>query len=400
MRGVGWAGAVVMLAAMAAAPLAQRSDSFGYSRDHDAIRYSTTPSRDAVADLDAKLRARKASLSFDPAVGYLRSLLTALSIPVESQVLAFAPNSQQRQHISRGNPRAIYFRDDVAVAWIRGAELIEIAAQDPRQGTFFYTLRQSGDAPTLTRDDKCLACHLSWDTRAVPGPFVQTVFPRRSDEEYANGFAIDHRVPLAERWGGWYVTGQRVPRSMGNIELLQPRMPASGPAAVPAPSTLAQTFDGRGYATMFSDVVALMLLEHQVHATNLITRAGWEHRVGSPHVASAVAELVDYFFFVDEAPLPHVVRGSSGFSEKFAAQGPRDAQGRSLRDLDLSQRLMRYPLSYMIYSPGFTGLPDQVKTMVRARIDDILTGRLTSPKYAHLSVTTRRAIAEILRETS
>jgi hypothetical protein len=122
--------------------------------------------------------------------------------------------------------------------------------------------------------------------------------------------------------------------------------------------------------------------------------------VGSPHVASAVAELVDYFFFVDEAPLPHVVRGSSGFSEKFAAQGPRDAQGRSLRDLDLSQRLMRYPLSYMIYSPGFTGLPDQVKTMVRARIDDILTGRLTSPKYAHLSVTTRRAIAEILRETS
>jgi hypothetical protein len=142
-----------------------------------------------------------------------------------------------------------------------------------------------------------------------------------------------------------------------------------------------------------------MLLEHQVHATNLITRAGWEHRVGSPHVALAVQELADYLLFVDEAPLPHAITGSSGFAEKFATLGPRDRKGRSLRELDLTDRLMRYPLSYMIYSPGFAGLPTEVKMMVSGRIGDILSGRVTSPKYGHLSAPARDAIAEILRDT-
>jgi hypothetical protein len=400
MRLVSLVGAAVLILAMAAVGVAQRSDAFGHSRDHAAIAYSTTPPDNAITELNARLQAAKTTLAFDPDSGYLKSVLAALAIPHESQVLAFAQTSLQGKHISRGNPRAIYFRDDVAVAWIRGADLLEMAVQDRKQGTFFYTLRQAADAPPVfTRNDGCLSCHLTWETRAVPGPFVQTVFPRRSDEEYANGFTIDHRVPLSERWGGWYVTGQRVPESMGNIELMQPQMPASGPARVSAAEALTGSFDGRGYVTMFSDVVALMLLEHQVHATNLITRAGWEHRVASPHVASAVHELVDYFLFVDEAPLPHAIKGSSGFAERFAAAGPRDRQGRSLREVDLTDRLMRYPLSYMIYSPGFTGLPAEVKAMARGRIDDILSGRVTSPKYAHLSEATRRAIAEILRET-
>ena len=385
---------------VAAAAVAQRSDVFGASRDHEAIAYSTTPGANAITTLNESIQRGHASLTFDPVDGYLRSVLAALSIPVESQVLAFAQTSQQRNHISRTNPRAIYFRDDVAVAWIRDAELIEVAVQDPKQGTIFYTLRQTPAAtPTFTRDDKCLACHLTWETRAVPGPFVQTIFPRRSDEEYANGFTVDHRVPMPERWGGWYVTGERVPRSMGNIELLQPRMPASGPELVPARPSLAGTFDGRGYPTMFSDVVALLLLDHQVHATNLITRAGWEHRIGSPHVGAAVDELVDYLLFVDEAPLPDAIKGSSGFAERFSAQGPRDGQGRSLRELDLKTRLMRYPLSYMVYSPGFAGLPSDVKAMVRARLDEVLSGKDARKKYAHLTAPTRLAIAEILRDT-
>jgi hypothetical protein len=392
--------AVVMAGAAAAAAVAQRSDVFGASRDHAAIAYSTAPASNAITRLDESIQRGQTTLAFDPATGYLRSVLTALSIPLESQVLAFAQTSLQARHISQDNPRAIYFRDDVAVAWIRGAELLELAVQDPRQGTIFYTLRQTdGATPAFTRDDKCLACHLTWETRAVPGPFVQTVFPRRSDDEYANGFIVDHRVGLSERWGGWYVTGERVPLSMGNIPLMQPKMPASGASRVPARSSLAGTFDGRGYPTFFSDIVALMVLEHQVHATNLITRAGWEHRIGSPHVGVAVDELVDYLLFVDEAPLPEAIKGSSGFAEWFAQQGPRDRQGRSLRELDLKTRLMRYPLSYMIYSPGFAGLPADVKTRVRARLDDVLSGRETSKKYAHLAPPTRAAIAEILRDT-
>ena len=402
MRGVALVGAAAVIAwAAAGIAVAQRSDAFGASRDHEAIAYSTAPVDNAISALERNLRQGRTALRFDAETGYLRSLLDALSIPVESQVLVFSPTSFQARRITRTNPRAVYFNDHIAVGYVRGGDILEIAVQDPRQGALFYTLPQiATPSPVLTRDDKCLSCHLSWDTRAVPGFFVQTVFPRRSDHEYANGFIVDHRVPFDERWGGWFVTGTRVPRSMGNQELLQPKMPPDGPSPVDAAtSSLDGRFDRRGYPTLFSDVVALMLLEHQVHAINLITRAGWEHRVGSPHVRAAVDELVDYLLFVDEAPLPHPVKGSSGFAESFSAQGPRDRQGRSLRELDLSTRLLRYPLSYMIYSPGFVGLPPQVKSMVRSRLDEVLSGKNASRKYGHLTAATRRAIQDILRDT-
>jgi hypothetical protein len=381
---------------------AQRSDAFGASRDHEAIAYSSAPAVNAITELNDKLSRGGATLRFADETGYLRAVLEALAIPVESQVLVFSPTSFQASRITRDNPRAVYFNDHVAVGYVRGGDILEVAVQDPRQGALFYTLPQtpSASSPAFTRDDKCLSCHLSWDTRAVPGFFVQTVLPRRSADDYANGGVVDHRAPLDERWGGWYVTGTRVPRSMGNQELIQPTMPEDGPVpAVTVDRSLAGKFDPRGYPTMFSDVVALMLLEHQAHAVNLITRAGWEHRIGSPHVRAAVNELVDYLLFVDEVPLPHPIQGSSGFAEKFSALGPKDEAGRSLRELDLTNRLMRYPLSYMIYSPGFAGLPPEVRALARRRIDEILAGKETGKKYAHLDAPTRRAISEILAAT-
>ncbi|HUE88085.1 MAG TPA: hypothetical protein VMO26_18580 [Vicinamibacterales bacterium] len=399
MQAMWWVASCAALALWATAIMAQRSDAFGASRDHVAIQYSSAAVSNAVTALNEKLERGQVSLTSEPVSGYLRSALGALAIPVESQVLVYSQTSFQARRISRANPRAVYFNDSVAVGWVRGGDLLEVAVQDPQQGAIFYTLAQTDGTPSFTRDDKCLSCHLSWETRAVPGLFVQTVFPRRSEDEYANGFTIDHRVPLAERWGGWYVTGDRVPPSMGNIELLQPAMPASGPALVAAKPSLAGVFDGDGYPTMFSDVTALMVLEHQVHATNLITRAGWEFRIGSPHVRQAVDELVDYLLFVDEAPLPHAVKGSSKFAEVFAAEGPRDSKGRSLRELDLTTRLMRYPLSYMIYSPGFHGLPKDVQSMTLARLHEVLSGKDTDTKYAHLTPAVRLAIQQILADT-
>jgi hypothetical protein len=401
MQRWGWLAVAALMWAMAAAGTAQRSDAFSASREHPTIAYSTAPVANAVTAFIDALGRGEASLAFDPDSGYLRSVLQGLAVPVESQALVYSQTSFQARLIHRGNPRAVYFNDAVAVGFVRGGDLLEIAVQDPKQGTIFYTLAQTpSSSPTITRDDRCLSCHLSWDTRAVPGLFVQTVFPRRSDDEYANGFVVDHRVPLAERWGGWFVTGTRVPRSFGNQELLQPRMPASGPHPADIRATTVEgQFDRRGFPTMFSDVVALMVLEHQAHATNLITRAGWEYRIGSPHVTAAVDELVDYLLFVDEAPLPHPVAGSSGFAERFAALGPRDSRGRSLRELDLRTRLMRYPLSYMVYSPGMAGLPAPVRAQVLARLEAILGGRVTGPKYAHLDPSTRTTVQQILRET-
>jgi len=388
-----WAISLVLAAA-------QRPGAFGGNRDHPAIAYSTAAVNDPVAGLNRKLADGSISLAFDESgSGYLPSVLEALQIPVASQMLAFAETSLQARKINRGNPRAVYFKDDVAVAWVRTGDVLELAGQDPRQGTVFYTLPQQPlAAPRFERNDTCLACHLSWDTLAVPGPVLQTVFPRQNDLEYANGGFVDHRLPIDERWGGWFVTGTQVPaRHMGNQPLMQPT-PRKGP--VQKLATVQGEFDTARYLAHTSDIAALLVFDHQVHATNLMTRLNWEARAGTPdRVDEAVNELVDYLLFVDEAPIPGRVEGSPGFSEAFAAMGPRDSKGRSLRDLRLEGRTMAYPLSYMIYTPMFDALPATARDAVAARLRAVLAGRDTRPKYAHLTPALRTAIVEILRET-
>jgi hypothetical protein len=379
---------------------AQRPGAFGGDRDHPAIAYSTATVNDPVAGLNRKLADGSVTLTFDEAgAGYLKSVLEALRIPVSSQMLAFAETSLQAKKINKANPRAVYFKDDVAVAWVRNGDVLEMAGQDPRQGTVFYTLPQQPlAAPRFERNDTCLACHLSWDTLAVPGPVLQTVFPRQNELEYANGGFVDHRLPIDERWGGWFVTGKQVPaRHMGNQPMMQPT-PRKGP--VQKLATVEGEFDTARYLAHTSDIAALLVFDHQVHATNLITRLNWEARAGTPaRVDEAASELVDYLLFVDEAPIPGRVEGASGFAEAFAAMGPRDSKGRSLRDLKLEGRAMTYPLSYMVYTPMFDALPATARDAVAARMGAVLAGRDTRPKYAHLTPALRTAIVEILRET-
>ncbi len=395
----------------AAVTLAQRSDAFQASRDHPAIAYSKTPADEAVSKLNRDLASGKATLAHDSATGYLRSVLQALDVPVESQVLVFSQTSFQAPRIDEKNPRAIYFNDHVSVGWVRGGDVLEVVAQDPRQGAIFYAIPQAAARqPTLERNDRCLTCHLSWDTRAVPGVFVLTTYPRKSDAEYANGGVVDHRDAVMNRWGGWYVTGKQVPqRHMGNRAMLRPDAadPEHTPPA-PAFDSLTGRIDLRDYLSPRSDVVALLVLEHQSHLLNLITRVGWEARLANhtspgssltPRVQDAVNEMVDYMLFVDEARLPSKVVGSSGFAEQFTARGPRDEKGRSLRDFDLSERLMRHPLSYIIYTAAFDGLQAPVKDATYKRLWQILSGELVLPRYSHLTLPRRQAIVEILRAT-
>ena len=167
-------------------------------------------------------------------------------------------------------------------------------------------------------------------------------------------------------------------------------------------------FDVRGYGSADSDIVALMVFQHQVRVTNLITRIGWEARLAaydrrldlmSGPLHDGILELVDALLFVGEEPLTARVTGTSGFAEMFAAQGPADDQGRSLRQLDLEHRLLRYPCSYMIYSAAFHALPIDVRHAIYRRMWNILSGHDASPKYSRLSEPDRRAIMEILRDT-
>ena len=389
---------VVMLAA-GVSVVAQRTGVFDQSINHPAIKYSTSDSHTVVDELNRKLRDGSAKLVHEGKTGYLRSVLQLLDVPVESQVLVYTQTSLQAKHITIDNPRAIYFNDAVSVAFIRGGPLLEIVAQDPVLGSIFYVVQQEGtSSPAFGRDQQCLRCHLSWDTLGVPGPTILSTMPRKSDRDYADGFTVDHYRPIEQRWGGWYVTGKRVPaRHMGNLPLFMAKPPDTAPAHV----SLEGRFDLDGYLTPYSDIVALMVLEHQLHFSNLVTRATWEARVGDPmRVSEAAATLADYLLFVDEAPIEDgPIVGSSGFAEAFVARGKKDAKGRSLRELDLQTRMMKYPLSYMIHSPQFQALPEAAKNLVMARINGVLSGDIGGPKYAHLTPEIRAAIREILAET-
>jgi hypothetical protein len=376
-----------------------RTDAFVESRDHPAIAYSKGPVHDGVAALNQKLESGSIELSADRDSGYLRSTLEALDIPVASQTLVFSQTSAQANQISPANPRAIYFSDTAAVGWVRGAEALELAVQDPQQGVVFYTLDQSTRRrPHFERQQGCLLCHLSWETQGVPGMLVLSTFQMSDDPNaYANGLFVDHRTPLSDRWGGWYVTGRVGSiQHRGNIPVIvKPEVLAQKPAPTPQLDSVSGRFDARRYPNACSDIVALLVLEHQARMTNLITWVGWEARVApraasdagrlTPRVETAVRDLVDYMLFVDEAPLPAGVKGSCGFADEFMSRGARDRKGRSLHQLDLGNRLMRYPCSYMIDSPAFDALPRAAKEAVYRRMWVILSGEERGALYTRLA---------------
>lgn len=375
-------------------------------RNHPAIAYQTRTPDDPVARLDARLARGEASLTFDPRNGYLRSVLDRLEVPAESQLLVYSKTSFQASRIGPSNPRALYFNDTVSVGWVRGGDVLEFASHDPSQGTIFYTLEQrAGSAPRFTRQAICVQCHTWEATLDVPGTFVGSVVPATDGSVlYVPAYSIDHRTPFDLRWGGWFVTGRHaLPRHLGNA------LVAAGGAIEDAvtPSSvhvasLEGRFDPAGYAGGQSEIVALLVIEHQARMLNLITRAGWEARVGADAgrpLSAIVNELVDYLLFVDERPLPGAVEGPSPFASVFAARGPRDSRGRSLRDLDLRTRLMRYPCSYLIYSEPFDALPGAAKQAIYARLWAVLSGAVRDARYDRLTADDRGAVLDILRET-
>ena len=408
---------VVLLAALASTTLTgQRSSAFLESRDHPAIRYSDGPANDAVAGLNLAVQAGEVALAFEPTTGYLHSVLEALDVPVESQVTVFSGTSNQAHLITPENPRALYFNDTVAVGWVRGSDELEIASLDPTQGVLFFSIDQKPtDRPEIRRNDQCLACHLSWDTLGVPGLLTISTLPMPDDPNaYAIGWSTDHRTPLSDRWGSWYVTGAPPSlRHLGNSTEPVEYVPGDSTDPAPALDTLEGLFDLKGYSTSYSDIVALLVLEHRNRMTNLLIRIGWEARAadyeaarpGQPSddrasaIRDAAVELVDYLLFVDEAPLPPGIRSTSGFGEQFSARGPFDGQGRSLHQLDLDSRLLRYPCSFLIYAGAFDALPDRAKDVVYRRMWEVLSGQATDKQYTRLTLDDRRAVVEILRDT-
>jgi hypothetical protein len=406
--------AVCSIVAGAAAGTGQiEKRAFSESLDHPAIEYARRTTADPIAEVNEKLEAGAIRLAFDDSSGYLRSVLQTLDVPVESQLMVFSKTGVQSAYTSPTHPRALFFNDSVVVGYIRGAPVLELAAHDPRQGAVFYTLGQSAQGHAVfTRRDVCLSCHVSYNSLDVPGMLVRSQFTGadgRSIRQLGQ-YVIDHRSPFEQRWGGYYVTGTAGPnRHMGNATVIgQGSVDSRIVEKTGDLRSLEGKIDAKGYLSPASDIVALMVFDHQMHMMNLLTRIGWEVRVAAHErrldltrgpQRDAINELVDYLLFIDEARLSGRVRGASRFAEQFSRQGPRDRKARSLRQLDLERRLMRYPCSYLIYSDAFDSLPDAARTAVYQRMWQILSGKEKGSKYTRLPAAERRAIVEILRDT-
>lgn len=337
-------------------------------------------------------------------------------------MLVFSKTSNQASKIAPENPRAIYFNDEVVVAYVPGAQTLELAAIDPVQGPVFYTLSPGPTGqPTLARSQSCLQCHQGPNTAGVPGLYVGSVIPGPNGAPLRDDSAIitDHRSDFKDRWGGWYVTAARGEQpDRANAVASDP----ADPATLVRESrqnlrSLRGRFDGSNYVAVTSDIVALMTFEHQTQMTNLITRVSWQARMDeprekgsgecsgegacpvSPPLEAEIGELLSYLLFSGEAPLAQPIEGVSSFTQTFSRLGPRDQRGRSLRDFDLETRLFKYPLSYMVYSAAFDAMPEFARARVYRRLHDILSSKDSAPEYAHLSGDDRRAIREILSDT-
>lgn len=394
--------------------------------DQPPISYSSTPSRDSIARLAEGLQSGSTTLAWDPSQGWLPALLNVLEVPRSSQTLVFSKTSLQIRHISPTNPRALYFSDTVYLGWVPGGDLIELSAVDDLQGPIFYTLRQARvDRPEIRRDEsQCLTCHATSKTLNVPGYLVRSVFPGADGHPiFSLGTTTTSpATAFKDRFGGWYVTGAHGDlRHRGNgLARNIPERPLDCEAganlnAVPDAARIER------YLEPTSDIVALMVLEHQSQLHNLLTRVHYETRQALEYQATlnraldrpaefrsestqrriqaAVEQLLRGLLFSEEYQLTSPVVGNSKFQSEFESLGPWDGHGRSLRQFDLTRRMFRYPCSYLIYSAAFDSLPSEAMRQVRQRFMEILEGHDRSTEFSHLSPGDRRAIREILEAT-
>jgi hypothetical protein len=406
--------------------------------------YGTDGERiDPIASLQSLLDAGEVTFTHDPVTGWLPSVLAALDIPVSSQVLIFSRTSLQTERIAPWAPRAIYFNDDVYIGFVgddtdpMDGRILEVAGIHPEDGGAFYFMSLNpNQPPRFVRDDPtCLGCHESGVTEDVPGVMVRSTFTGRMGRPLLTqeGPTTD-RTPMERRFSGWYVTGTGggvhggnvwAPEESHEIDVGQRARYADSfdYAAGENVTDLTDRFDSSVYLSEHSDIVALLVLAHQTRVHNLITVAheGTEEALRQQDAArvtrgleisegellpttevaidNVVDRLVREMLFSRAEPLRGPIRGTSGFAEEFAARGPFDARGRTLRQFNLEDRLFEYPLSFLVYTEAFDALPALTRNRVYRRLDQVLRGEDDSGDFDHLRADQRTAIREILVAT-
>lgn len=392
------------------------------------IHYSRRTPHDVMWEWRRTLPDGQPELDRSSPKAYLKSVLDELGIPVESQVLVFSQTSFQNLLISPRTPRAIYYNEDHYIGWVQGGD-IEVATVDPRLGMTFYRFEvpepDSQKPPEIERTSSCIVCHAGVETTPFPGTLVQSVYATETGSQVMRGksYNVLPSTPLADRWGGWYVTGSNQgPRHRGNVYFVPTEGDGDGVTEHDqdlgaSHRSLRGLFDTEPYLRDTSDIVSLLVLEHQTQAHNRILEAFGRTRIQlfnddgymvgdslGPEtidlIDRQVDHLLDALLFKDEVSLAgERIEGDPAFQEAFLSTAHRDSKGRSLKDFDLEERIFRYRCSYMIYSKSFSYLPEQFRERFWDRLEEVLTAKEVPEQFAHLGAEEREAIYEIVRET-
>jgi hypothetical protein len=385
------------------------------------LKYSETASNDAVAKLAKEIEMGTWNVEATDGKGFLKALLEKLGVPEESQVLVFSKTSLQNSLINQRNPRSLYFSMDAYVGWVPGGK-VEVIIEDEKLGPVFYTISPPfGDRPAKVAraTDSCLQCHATSRTSGVPGMFIRSVVPDQHSHPIlsAGTSLVTDSTALKDRWGGWYVTGNSDDAHLGNRWVHGSEIDGVDfPAEVSRLANLSSLIDTDKYLRPTSDIVALMVLEHQCRTHNLLTKAKmgylraryFQKSYGDggdldsidgmswKTADSSAREIVKSFLFSEEAKLSgNGVEGGEDFAKAFIAGGVETAKGKSLRDFRLYERIFKNRCSYMIHSKAFCGLPD----LVRERVLHHLRSDLSEASENHLSSREKKSIRGILEET-
>jgi hypothetical protein len=416
---------VLVLAAAVATGRAQGVPEY----EKPPVNYSASTPADAVAAWQHRIAAREFVFRAGGSdTEVLAALLDELRVPVASQVVVFSKTSLQRSRIRPEQPRVIYFSDTAYVGWVPGG-LVELTTIDPQLGPVFYTfdlpaLRHG--PPKIARDPECLSCHGGTFVRDVPGVFARSVFAGRNGDPLLRfgTLVVDDQTPFRDRWGGWYVTGYRgATPHRGNAFAAEAGDQLVFSPATGRPEELSAFFDTGAYLAPTSDVVALLVFEHQTAMQNALTRAAFatrkmiayqrglqkhfkEPETDEPVYDSvksvfngSVQDVLDRMLFRREAALPEGVVGSEAFRRAFAAQAQRTPDGLSLRDFDLQSRIFAHRCSYLVYSEMVTALPEPLRARLFSRLKTVLESRDPQDRYAYLPAAEKQRIYEILLAT-
>ena len=380
------------------------------------INYSHTQPQDAIARLVRRIAAKEVALQgSDQEI--VRGVLRELGISPESQAVVFSRTSLQGGLIRPAHPRALYFSDSVYLGWIPGG-LVEAVAIDPALGPVFYSFdpQDARDGRrTFVRETSCLRCHAGTAVNNLPGLLALSGATGSDGEPLAEKQAelADDSTPFERRWGGWYVTGYAGRQNhRGNAFAREVSGQIDFTPTDRRPMELSGNFATTDYLAPTSDIVALMILEHQVAMHNSLTRAAyrvrqaWAPSTGSAPqedkervLADAAEDLLDHLLFRSAAPLPDGIEGSTGFRRVFSADARRTHAGDSLQDLSLHGQLLANRCSYLIYSESFSALPSPLKDRVLDQLAAILQGGDASGRYGYLEAGEKRRILEVLTET-